>query len=70
MTGFYLPKQETKLQKALDTQIRAMYANGELTSLIKKYGGDPEQFLKPSPGMEKQRRDVDRPASWTPPSIG
>jgi polar amino acid transport system substrate-binding protein len=70
MTGFYLPKQETKLQKAIDTQIRAMYASGQLTTLIKKYGGDPEQFLKPSPGMEKQRRDVDRPADWTPPSIG
>jgi hypothetical protein len=47
-----------------------MYASGQLTTLIKKYGGDPEQFLKPSPGMDKQRRDVDRPADWTPPSIG
>jgi ABC-type amino acid transport substrate-binding protein len=69
MTGFYLPKQEAKLQKALDTQIRAMYADGRLTALVKKYGGDPEQFLKPSPDMAKQRHDVDRPAAWTPPTI-
>jgi ABC-type amino acid transport substrate-binding protein len=69
MTGFYLPKKESKLQKALDTQIRAMYGDGRLTALVKKYGGDPDQFLKPSPDMAKQRHDVDRPATWTPPSI-
>jgi polar amino acid transport system substrate-binding protein len=69
MTGFYLPKQESKLNDAISAQIRAMYADGELTTLVKKYGGDPDQFLKPSPSMAKERQGVDRPASWQPPSI-
>jgi polar amino acid transport system substrate-binding protein len=69
MTGFYLPKQERKLNDAISAQIRAMYSDGELTTLIKKYGGDPAQFLKPSPDMAKQRQGVDRPAGWQPPSI-
>ena len=46
-----------------------MYNDGELAKLITKYGGDPEQFLKPSPDMASARRGVDRPASWTPPSL-
>ncbi|MEU6198116.1 transporter substrate-binding domain-containing protein [Streptomyces sp. NPDC047061] len=69
-TGFYLPKQEPKLEKAISAQIDAMYKNGELAKLIKKYGGDPEQFLKPSAGMAAARQGVDRPADWTPPTIG
>jgi polar amino acid transport system substrate-binding protein len=69
MTGFYLPKQESRLNDAISAQIRAMYAGGELTTLVKKYGGDPDQFLKPSPSMAKERQGVDRPASWQPPSI-
>jgi polar amino acid transport system substrate-binding protein len=69
MTGFYLPKQESRLNDAISAQIRAMYAGGELTTLVKKYGGDPDQFLKPSPSMAKERQGVDRPANWQPPSI-
>ncbi len=69
MTSFYLPKQSTALEKAISEQIRAMYASGELTELIKKYGGDPEQFLKPAPEIAKTRQGVDRPADWQPPSI-
>jgi len=69
MVGFYLPKKAPKLEKALSKEIDAMYSDGSLAKLISKYGGDPEQFLKPSPEFEKQRHDVDRPAGWTPPSI-
>lgn len=69
MTGFYLPPQETKLQQALDAQIAAMYADGQLSSLVTKYGGDASQFLKPSTEMAKQRQAVDRAATWKPPSI-
>jgi ABC-type amino acid transport substrate-binding protein len=69
MTGFYLPKQETKLQEALDAQITAMYADGQLAGLVSKYGGDADQFLKPSTEMAKQRQAVDRAADWQPPSI-
>ena len=69
MTGFYLPPQETKLQAALNEQIDAMYKDGTLAGLITKYGGDPAQFLKPSPDMVGQRHAADRPAGWTPPSL-
>jgi polar amino acid transport system substrate-binding protein len=68
MTSFYLPKQEPKLEKAISEQIRAMYASGELTKLIEKYGGDPAEFLEPAPDMAAARRGVDRPQSWVPPS--
>lgn len=68
-TGFYLPKKATKLEKAISAQIDAMYENGELEKLVGKYGGDPEQFLKPSADVATARRGVDRPQDWTPPSI-
>jgi ABC-type amino acid transport substrate-binding protein len=68
-TGFYLPKQATKLEKAISAQIDAMYQNGEMAKLVEKYGGDPEQFLKPSADVATARRGVDRPQDWTPPSI-
>ncbi|MER5427793.1 transporter substrate-binding domain-containing protein [Streptomyces sp. NPDC002588] len=69
-TGFYLPKKATRLEKAISAQIDAMYKNGEMAKLVKKYGGDPEQFLKPSADVATTRRGVDRPGTWTPPSIG
>ncbi|MDF2265267.1 transporter substrate-binding domain-containing protein [Streptomyces coacervatus] len=69
-TGFYLPKQATKLEKAISAQIDAMYTDGEMANLVKNYGGDPEQFLKPAADVATARRGVDRPQSWTPPSIG
>jgi ABC-type amino acid transport substrate-binding protein len=69
-TGFYLPKKATKLERAISAQIDAMYENGELAKLVTKYGGDPEQFLKPAADVATARRGVDRPDDWTPPSIG
>jgi ABC-type amino acid transport substrate-binding protein len=69
MTGFYLPKQEPKLEKAISEQIDAMYQDGTLATLVQKYGGEEGQFLKPSPEMAATRRGVDRPADWQPPSI-
>ena len=68
MTSFYLPKQEPKLEAAISKEIRAMYENGEMAKLIEKYGGEPAQFLQPSPWMGAMRQGVDRPADWTPPS--
>jgi ABC-type amino acid transport substrate-binding protein len=68
-TGFYLPKQDTKLEQAISAQIDAMYTNGELTKLVQKWGGDPEQFLVPASDVAAARRGVDRPAGWTPPSV-
>jgi ABC-type amino acid transport substrate-binding protein len=69
MTGFYLPKQETTLENAMNRVIRQMYANGEMAKLLTKWGANPDLFLKPSAGMAQQRQSVDRPASWTAPSI-
>jgi ABC-type amino acid transport substrate-binding protein len=68
-TGFYLPKKATKLEKAISAQIDAMYTNGEMAKLVQKYGGDPEQFLKPAAEVATARRGVDRPQDWTPPSV-
>ena len=65
--AFYVAKQEPKLEAAISKEIDKMYANGELTALIKKYGGDPDQFLKPSPEMSTSRQGVDRPNDWKAP---
>ncbi|GGE04978.1 cystine ABC transporter substrate-binding protein [Aureimonas endophytica] len=70
MTGFYLPKQSVNLEKAISKEIDAMYADGSLAALVKRWGGDPAQFLTPSPEMTAQRRGVDRPSDWALPSIG
>jgi polar amino acid transport system substrate-binding protein len=69
MTSFYIPKQEPKLQQVISQGIREMYADGSMAALVRKYGGDPQQFLKASPWMADQRRGVDRPADWRPPSL-
>ncbi|MEU9322843.1 transporter substrate-binding domain-containing protein [Streptomyces canus] len=68
-TGFYLPKKATKLEQAISAQIDAMYMNGEMAKLVEKYGGDPEQFLKPAADVATARRGVDRPQDWNPPTI-
>lgn len=68
-TGFYLPRKATKLERAISVQIDAMYANGEMARLVRKYGGEPKQFLVPAADVATARRGVDRPQDWTPPSI-
>ena len=65
--SFYVAKQEPKLEAALSKEIDAMYQNGKLAELITKYGGDPEQFLVPTPEISKARQGVDRAANWTAP---
>jgi polar amino acid transport system substrate-binding protein len=67
--SFYLAKEASKLEDALNAEIRKMYGNGKLKDLITKYGGDPEQFLKPAAFQSKLRAGVDRDAGWTPPTI-
>ncbi|TDO45756.1 polar amino acid transport system substrate-binding protein [Kribbella sp. VKM Ac-2527] len=68
MTSFYLPKQSPKLEQAISAEIRKMYENGELTKLIEKYGGRPDEFLKPTEQLAATRRGVDRPADWQAPT--
>jgi polar amino acid transport system substrate-binding protein len=65
--SFYVAKEEPKLEAALSDQIDKMYANGELADLITKYGGEPDQFLKPTPQMSTSRQGVDRPKDWVAP---
>jgi ABC-type amino acid transport substrate-binding protein len=68
-TSFYLPKQEPKLERAISDEIRAMYGDGSMAKLLKKWGGDPKAFLKPAPDTAAARRGIDRPSNWSPPSI-
>ena len=65
--AFYVAKQAPKLEAAISKEIGKMYASGELTDLIKKYGGEPDQFLKPTPEMSTSRQGVDRPKDWKAP---
>ena len=67
--SFYLAKDAPKLQKALNAEIRKMYADGKLAELITKYGGDPNQFLKPATYQTALRAGSDRDAGWAPPTI-
>jgi polar amino acid transport system substrate-binding protein len=69
MTSYYIPKQSPKLEAAFSAEIRKMFENGEMQKLIEKWGGDPAQFLKPTPEIAKARQGVDRPADWQPPTI-
>ncbi|WP_146359814.1 substrate-binding periplasmic protein [Arthrobacter yangruifuii] len=68
MTSFYVSKEAPKLEKAISEAVREMYSNGEMATLIKKFGGDPDQYLKPSPNMAGDRQGTDRPADWEAPS--
>ena len=38
--------------------------------LIKKYGGDPDEFLTPTPEMSTARQGVDHPDDWAAPESG
>ena len=65
--SFYIAKQAPKLEAALSEEIDKMYASGELADLITKYGGDPDQFLTPTPEISAARQGVDRPEDWKAP---
>jgi ABC-type amino acid transport substrate-binding protein len=65
--SFYVAKEAPKLEEALSDEIDKMYASGELSKLIAKYGGEPDEFLTPTPEISKARQGVDRPADWAAP---
>jgi len=67
--SFYVAEEEPRLEEAISKEIDKMYENGELEDLIDKYGGDPQQFLVPTPEMSTSRQGVDRPDDWKAPSI-
>ena len=65
--AFYVAKEAPKLEAAISEEIDKMYANGELQELIEEYGGEPDQFLVPTPEMSTSRQGVDRPDDWAAP---
>jgi polar amino acid transport system substrate-binding protein len=67
--NFYVASGSPKLQEAMDEVIHEMYASGEMTELIEKYGGDPSVILTPYDGVAEARTGIDRPDGWEPPSI-
>ncbi len=69
MDGWYLNAQEQKFEDALNKEIRKFYSNGFEAKEVKAWGGNPDVMLKPDPSFMTDRRGVDRPADWTPPSI-
>ena len=69
MDAWYLNSSEQKFEDALNKEILKFYANGFEAQEIKKWGGNPDQMLKPAPSFAGDRRGVDRPASWNLPSI-
>lgn len=68
MTGFYVQKSATALEKALTQRILDFYADGTQAKLVARWGADPKTFLTPLPLFAKARVGVDRPAGWQPPS--
>jgi polar amino acid transport system substrate-binding protein len=52
-----------------DVKAHPGYSAFKPSELLTKWGAKPDLFLKPSAGMAQQRQAVDRPASWTLPSI-
>jgi ABC-type amino acid transport substrate-binding protein len=65
--AFYVAEEAPELEQAISDEIDKMYANGELQALIEKYGGEPDQFLVPTPEMSTSRQGVDRPDEWAAP---
>ncbi len=69
--AWYVNKDRAALARRLTSAVRAMYADGTLARLLAKYGADPRTWLvPPGPWIAQERRGVDRPATWQPPSIG
>jgi polar amino acid transport system substrate-binding protein len=69
MDGWYLNSKEQKFEDALNKELKKFYGNGYLSERIKAWGGNPDVMLKPDPGFATDRRGVDRPSDWNPPSI-
>ena len=69
MDAWYLNSHEQKFEDALNREILKFYTNGFEAQEVKNWGGNPNVMLKPDPSFATDRRNVDRPAGWNPPSI-
>ncbi|MEX4004425.1 substrate-binding periplasmic protein [Paraburkholderia sp. EG285A] len=73
MVGWYFRPGAQQLVDKVNAEVLKAWAQGTNTEKIKAVGvTDASPFLNPGPEWlktyEKQRRGVDRPADWTPPS--
>lgn len=68
--GWMVAKDEPELAAALTREIRNMYATGELAKIYQKWDvPDVEAWLTvPGDYIADQRRGVDRPDDWQPPT--
>jgi polar amino acid transport system substrate-binding protein len=67
---FFMNKGEGALEKAMNTQIQLMWENKSIENALTAFGvQNPVPYLTPTSAV-LNRRGVDRPASWTPPSLG
>ncbi len=69
MDAWYLNSSEQKLEDALNKEILKFYSSGFEAQEVKKWGGNPDEMLKPAASFATDRRGADRPANWNPPSI-
>jgi polar amino acid transport system substrate-binding protein len=67
---FFMNKGESVLEKAMNAQIQLMWENKSIETHLTAFGvKNPVPYLTPTSAV-LNRRGVDRPASWTPPSLG
>ena len=67
VNNYLLCKRDAELVKQMSNVLDQMWSNGEMLTLVKKWGGD-ESYLKAFPYMTAMRAGVDRPADWKSPS--
>ncbi|QIE48011.1 amino acid ABC transporter substrate-binding protein (plasmid) [Pseudohalocynthiibacter aestuariivivens] len=70
--AWYLRKDRSELANELTAAINEMYADGSIASLLSKYGIEDTTVWLTPPGdyIAEERRGVDRPDDWQPPSVG
>ncbi len=67
---FYLPKQETKLEAAMNAQIQKMWHDRSIETALTKFGvANATPYLTPTNAV-LNRRGVDRAKNWVAPSLG
>lgn len=67
--AWYCSKKAAKLCKALSKVTDSWYQDDTTSSVLKRWGGDPNALLKSTPYLAKQRQGVDRPTAWQAPTL-
>lgn len=66
---YLLCKKDVDLEKQMSDVLDAMWKDGKMLALVKKWGGDAS-YLHAFPYMSKMRDGIDRPADWQSPTLG